>query len=186
MKTIISQDWNSIDEDVEKFEIEIYYNSDTTPYITDKSNDWILESNLYYYDSGSFVFNLDNIGHYGFKLVSRDFAGNQETKSSFDFIVNFDPTSDRLTFAEIPERWGEETLELNIDSSNMYLDFSLFIAMESVDYSTDKMTWYEHSEQKTADTLTLEGLLDRTKYYLYAKSIDLAGNIEDPLNSTEI
>ena len=119
-------------------------------------------------------------------MIAQDYAGNQEVKSSFDFIVNYDPTSDKLTFADTPEKWGEETLELNIDSSNLYLDFSLFIAMESVDYTTDKMTWYEHSDKDSSETLILEGLLDRTKYYLYAKSVDLAGNIEDPLNSTEI
>ena len=141
---------------------------------------------MYYYEKNNIVYNLENIGHYGFKLTTQDYAGNKETKSSFDFIVNYDPTSDRLTFAEIPERWGEETLELNIDSSNSFLDFSLFIAMESVEYSTNKMTWYEHSDRNGGETITLEGLLDRTKYYLYAKSVDLAGNIEDPLNSTEV
>ena len=179
-------DWDSFDEDINSFEINIYYNSDITPYINHNSNDWVLDNNLYFYEKDSFVYNLENVGHYGFKLVAQDNARNQETKSSFDFIVNYDPTSDRLTFAEIPERWGEETLELNIDSSNLFLDFSLFIAMESVDYSTSKMTWYEHSDKDASETLTLEGLLDRTKYYLYAKSVDLAGNIEDPLNSTEI
>ena len=185
-KNEILLDWDSIDEDISNFEINIFYNSDTTPYINDNSNGWIIENNLYYYERDSFVYNLQNIGHYGFRLVSQDYAGNQEVKSSYDFIVNYDPTSDKLTFADTPEKWGEETLELNIDSSNLYLDFSLFIAMESVDYTTDKMTWYEHSDKDSSETLVLEGLLDRTKYYLYAKSVDLAGNIEDPLNSTEI
>ena len=184
-KKEILLDWDSFDEDINTFEIKIYYNSESTPYLNDNSDNWILDNKLYYYEEDSFVYNFEDIGHYGFKLVARDFAGNQESKSTFDFIVNYDPTSDRLTFAEIPERWGEETLELNIDSSNSFLDFTLFIAMESVDYSTNKMTWYEHSEGDS-DTLTLEGLLDRTKYYLYAKSVDLAGNVEDPLNSTEI
>ena len=185
-KNEILLDWNSFDGDVSNFEINVFYNSDTTPYINDNSNGWTIENNLYYYERDSFVYNLQNIGHYGFKLVSIDYAGNQETKSSFDFIVNYDPTSDRLTFADTPEKWGEETLELNIDSSNLYLDFSLFIAMESVDYTTNKMTWYEYSDKDSSETLILEGLLDRTKYYLYAKSVDLAGNIEDPLNSTEV
>ena len=179
-------DWYSTDGDISNYEIEIYYNSDTTPYTDEGSNDWVLENNLYYYEKDNLVYNLGNIGHYGFKLTAQDYAGNKETKSSFDFIVNYDSTSDRLTFAGIPDRWGEETLEISIDSFNSYLDFTLFIAMESVDYSTNKMTWYEHSEQNGGDTLTLEGLLDRTKYYLYAKSVDLAGNVEDPLNSTEV
>jgi len=179
-------DWDSEDEDINKFEINIFYNSDVTPYLNDNSNDWILENTLYYYEKDSLFFNLESIGHYGFKLVAQDDAGNQETKSSFDFIVNYDPMSDRLTFADIPKRWGEETLEIEIDSSNLFLDFSLYMAMESVDYSTNKMTWYEYSNQDASETLVLEGLLDRTKYYVYAKSVDLAGNIEDPLNSTEI
>ena len=179
-------DWDSNDEDIANYEINIFYNSDTTPYINHNSNNWILDHKLYSYERDSLVYNLEDIGHYGFKLVAKDYAGNQESKSAYDFIVNFDPKSDKLTFADIPERWGEETLEINIDSSNLFLDFSLFIAMESIDYSTNKMTWYELTEQDGSETLLLEGLLDRTKYYLYAQSIDLAGNIENPLNSTEL
>jgi len=182
----IRLNWNSLDEDVDVFEIKIYYNSDVTPYIGDNSNGWVSESNLYYYEEDSLVYNLENVGHYGFKLISKDFAENEEMKSAFDFIVNYDPTSDRLTFDELPKKWGEETIEINIDSANQFLDFSLFIAMESIDYSASTMTWYEHAEQKGGNTLLLEGLLDRTKYYIYAKSVDLAGNVEDPLNSTEI
>jgi len=185
-KEEILLNWNSNDEDIEVFEILVYYNDDTTPNIGYNSGNWVLQSNLFYYQADELLFNLENVGHYGFKLVSKDYAGNQELKVAYDFIVNFDPTSDKLTFADVPERWGEETLEISIDSSNLFLDFSLFIAMESTDYSTNKMTWYEHSEQDSSGTLVLEGLLDRTKYYLYAQSVDLAGNVEDPLNSTEI
>ncbi|MFL2940662.1 MAG: right-handed parallel beta-helix repeat-containing protein, partial [Candidatus Poseidoniales archaeon] len=178
--------WNSLEEDINSFEIKIFYNNDVTPYIGDNSDGWVAENTLYYYEKDSLVYILENIGHYGFMLTAKDFAGNEESKTSFDFIVNYDPDSDRLTFDQLPKKWGEETLAINIDSSNLFLDFSLFIAMESVDNTANTMTWYEHSEQEDSSSLLLEGLLDRTKYYIYAESVDLAGNIEDPLNSTEI
>ena len=81
-------DWDSFDNDINKFEINIYYNNDITPYLDDSSNDWVLETNLYLYEKDSFVYNLESVGHYGFKLVAEDHAGNIESKTSFDFIVN--------------------------------------------------------------------------------------------------
>ena len=74
-----------------------------TPYINDNSNGWIIENNLYYYERDSFVYNLQNIGHYGFTLIETLY---KEVKSSFDFIVNYDPTSDKLTFDELPKKMG--------------------------------------------------------------------------------
>ena len=55
--------------------------------------------------------------------------------------------------------------------------------MESVDEGNPYFTWYSHPYQEGASKIELNGLLDRTKYYLYAKSTDLAGNVEDPLNN---
>ena len=39
-------DWDSIDDDINNYEINIYYNSDTTPYTNDNSNDWVLEKTI--------------------------------------------------------------------------------------------------------------------------------------------
>ena len=57
--------------------------------------------------------------------------------------------------------------------------------MESLNYENPYFTWYEHPTSSNNEIIIIQGLLDKTRYYLYAESIDLAGNIEDPLNTTE-
>ena len=95
------------------------------------------------------------------------------------------PNSDTLSFANIPERWGSEILEINLADSDFNLDFRLFLAMESINYENPYFTWYEHPSDEDNELVIIQGLLDKTRYYLYAESIDLAGNIENPLDTTE-
>ena len=57
--------------------------------------------------------------------------------------------------------------------------------MESVNYENPFFTWYEHPSGLNNEIIIINGLLDKTRYYLYAQSTDLAGNIENPLNTTE-
>ena len=57
--------------------------------------------------------------------------------------------------------------------------------MESLNYKNPYFTWYEHPTSTNNEIIKIQGLLDKTRYYLYAESIDLAGNIEDPANTTE-
>ena len=55
---------------------------------------------------------MENIGHYSFKLTSTDKANNVEEKQNFDFTINFDPESDKLSFGQIPVKWGSESLDI--------------------------------------------------------------------------
>jgi hypothetical protein len=46
--------------------------------------------------------------------------------------------------------------------------------------------WFLYDDEIFSHSFTLTGLQDSSRYYLVAKSIDLAGNLEDPLNTIEI
>ena len=178
-------DWDSINDDIVSYNIEIFYTNFTTPYLDTDTVVWNKISSIYYYEDDEILYTMENMGHYSFRLVSTDEANNIEEKENFDFTINFDPESDRLSFGEIPTKWGSESLEVIPSNSALNLEFDLFLAMESIDEENPYFTWYEHPYQSGEQKIELNGLLDRTKYYLYAKSIDLAGNIEDPLMSSE-
>ena len=176
---------SSESKDIQKYEISIEYTNFTTSYLNPSTVVWNLLDKKFFYEKTEFVYNLSNEGHYGFKIEATDLAGNREVKENYDFIINFDPNSDTLSFANIPERWGSEILEINLADSDFNLDFRLFLAMESVNYQNPYFTWYEHPSDEDNELVVIQGLLDKTRYYLYAESIDLAGNIENPLDTTE-
>ena len=113
---------------------------------------------------------MENIGHYSFKVTATDNAGNIETKNEFDFVINFDPESDKLAFGEIPKSGAQKILKFSFKFCHKS-DFELFLAMESVDEGNPYFTWYSHPYQEGASKIELNGLLDRTKYYLYAKAL---------------
>ena len=171
--------------DVEIYEIVIEYTNFTTSYLNPSSVVWNTIDRQFFYSKGEFVYQLSSEGHYGFNILATDIAGNTEQKEDYDFIVNYDPNSDTLSFTDLPERWGSENLEINLANSDFNLDFNLYLAMESLNYENPYLTWYEHPTSTNNEIITIQGLLDKTRYYLYAESIDLAGNIENPLNTTE-
>ena len=172
-------------DDVSKYELIIYYTNFTTSYLNPSSVVWSAVERQYFYDKGELVYNLSSEGHYGFSILATDNAGNIETKNKYDFIINYDPNSDTLLFTDVPERWGSERLDINLANSDFNLDFNLYLAMESINYENPYFTWYEHPTSTNNEIITIQGLLDKTRYYLYAESVDLAGNVEDPLNTTE-
>ena len=178
-------DWNSEDEDISYYQVDIYYTNFTTDYLDPNTIVWTkIESYTYFTDS-SIKYNMEDVGHYAFKLLSVDSAGNEETKSKYDFVINFDPSSDTMSFVDIPKSWGQDTLEIDYVKASFNLNFNLFLAMESVEYDNPYFTWYSHPHEQQSETIVLSGLLDKTRYYLFAESTDLAGNIENPLNTTE-
>ncbi|MDG1545436.1 MAG: hypothetical protein P8R32_04225, partial [Candidatus Poseidoniia archaeon] len=82
-------------------------------------------------------------------------------------------------------RWGADSLTIDYSTSSFNLDFDLFISLESVSEKTEYLTWYIYDYESESEQITLKGLQDDTRYYFYAVSRDLAGNVEDPLNTTE-
>ena len=178
-------DWNSFDSDIKKYNLEIYYTNFTTDYLEPESVVWSKLSDTDYIENTFITYSMDLVGHYAFKIVATDNANNLEIKNNYDFVINFDPSSDKLAFTDVPQKWGESELEIEFEKANFNLDFKLYIALESVDYENPYFNWYAHPHDNENENIQLTSLLDKTRYYLYAESVDLAGNIENPLNTTE-
>ncbi len=177
--------WFSDDDDVLNQTLQIFYTNFTNPYLNPNSVNWFISEEIIFDDQDSFVYEFNEEGHYGFKILSTDFAGNLENKNKFDVIFNYDSNSDTLTFGDIPKRWGEDSLTIDYTTSSFNLDFDLFISLEAISEESNYLTWYKYEYESESNMITLKGLRDDTRYYFYAVSRDLAGNIEDPLNSTE-
>ena len=177
--------WKSNNDDVYIYNIKIHYTNFTTDYLEWQTVVWEEISNSDYFGEDSEFYVMENIGHYAFKVTATDTANNVELKDEYDFIINFDPKSDKLAFTNVPGKWGYDSLEIEFEKANFNLNFKLYLALESVEYSNPYFNWYSHPHNQEDNEIRLTGLLDKTRYYLYAESTDLAGNIENPLNTTE-
>ena len=177
--------WNSDDIDVSNQLLEVYFTNFSEPYLNPNSVTWFLVDSFDISDQQSYSYDFEQVGHYAFKILSEDLAGNLESKDTYDVIFNYDSDSDTLNFGNIPNRWGEDQLTIDYLTSSFNLDFDLFISLEDVSDNTEYLTWYKYEYTEESNQITLTGLQDDTRYYFYAVSRDLAGNVEDPLNSTE-
>ncbi len=177
--------WNSEDNDISRQIIEVYYTNFTEPYLNPNSVTWFIIDSLEVENEDNYRYELGNVGHYAFKILSEDFAGNIETKNKFDIIFNYDSDSDTLNFGYIPNRWGEDSITIDYSTSSFNLDFDIYLSLEDIANPSTYLTWYKYDYVAIDSEITLTGLKDDTRYYFYAISRDLAGNIEDPLNTTE-
>ena len=182
---VLDLSWSSNDLDISRQVLEVYYTNFTEPYLNPNSVTWFLIDSLEVVDEQSYRYELGGIGHYAFKILSEDLAGNLESKDDFDIIFNYDSDSDTLNFGNIPNRWGEDQLTIDYSTSSFNLDFDLFISLEGINSDIGYLTWYKYEYTTESNEITLTGLQDDTRYYFYAVSRDLAGNVEDPLNGTE-
>ena len=181
---MIDFEWIS-DDDVDYTSIYVSYTNFTDPYLNIDSVTWELVDTIIVYAGETYQYALGKKGHYGFTLTSTDIAGNIENKKEFDVVFNFNSKSDTISFSEVPGRWGSDVLEIDYVTSNFNLDFEIMVALESISNSNGYLTWYSYEHNINEGKLALEGLQDDTRYYMYAISRDLAGNVENPLNTLE-
>ena len=177
--------WFSNDDDISAQTIEVYYTNFSTPYLNPNSVTWFLIDNIDVTGLETYNYEFNEVGHYSFKIISEDLAENIEQKSKFDVIFNYDSESDTLNFGDIPKRWGEDSITIEYSTSSFNLDFDIYLSLEDIANPSNYLTWYKYEYVATDSEITLTGLKDDTRYYFYAVSRDLAGNIENPLNTTE-
>ena len=183
---IVLLEWESNSEDIQNYHLVITYTNFTDEYLDPDAVVWNEIGSIIVPNNEPYLYELDNIGHYSFKITSLDFAGNLEEKENPDFIINYDSQSDFITFVNVPERWGYDTITIDYVKANEYLDFDLYLSIETIDSNSETLMWFIYEYDSISDGIILSSLQDSTRYYLVAKSTDLAGNLEDPLNTTEI
>ncbi len=177
--------WGTDAEDVSYTKLDIYYTNFTTPYLNPNSVTWTLIDSFMLYDLEEFSYNLSNKGHYAILIQSTDFAGNYESKEDFDLIFNYNSKADTISFEEVPERWGYDYLSIGYETNNLNMDYEIYLAIENIYLENPNFVWYLYPYDENVMSLDMQGLQDSTRYYLYAKSRDLAGNVENPLETTE-
>ena len=144
--------------DISKQTIEVYYTNFSEPYLNPNSVTWFLVDSIDFVDEQGYEYEFDQVGHYAFKILSEDYAGNLEIKNKFDVIFNYDSDSDTLNFGFIPNRWGEDSLTIDYTTSSFNLDFDLFISLESVSENVDYLTWYKYEYETASNSIILKGL----------------------------
>ena len=177
--------WESDSDDIQNYYLVVKYTNFTDEYLDPDSVIWTDKDNFIIPNNDPFIYQLSDIGHYSFKITSLDVAGNLEEKENFDFIINYDSQSDSINLVNVPERWGYNTMTIDYVKANEYLDFDLYLSIETTETPSETLMWFMYEYDTSSNDILLSSLQDSSRYYLVAKSRDLAGNLEDPLNSTE-
>mgnify|MGYP006091942827 CR=1 FL=1 len=177
--------WSSDSDDIQNYYLVVKYTNFTDEYLDPDSVVWADKDNFIIPNNDPFLYELSDIGHYSFKITSLDIAGNLEEKDGFDFIINYDSQSDSINLVNVPERWGYNSMTIDYVKANEYLDFDLYLSIETTVNPSETLMWFMYEYDTSSNDILLSSLQDSSRYYLVAKSRDLAGNLEDPLNSTE-
>ena len=114
--TSVLLSWESNDDDIQLYTVTIKYTNFTDEYLDPDTVVWDLLDTINSYNSEPFVYQLNNTGHYQFKIIATDKAGNIEEKEEPDFILNYDSRSDDLQFIDVPKKWGYDEIEIEFYS----------------------------------------------------------------------
>ena len=66
--------WTANDLDISRQFLEVYYTNFTDPYLNPNSVTWFIIENLEINDYNNHKYELGNVGHYAFKILSEDNA----------------------------------------------------------------------------------------------------------------
>ena len=177
--------WINNAEDISYNTIKVEYSNFTNSNLNPNSVTWNLIESIVLYDETTYNYDFSDIGHYAFTIEATDYAGNSEVKTNYDVIMNYATKTDTIFFSEVPTKWGSNNLDVTLERSNLNLDYKLYIAIQSIEEGNNALTWYLLPHLISSNLIELRDLQDSTRYFVYAESRDLAGNIEDPLNTTE-
>ena len=181
----IELSWRNNAYDIAYNTIEVSYSNFTNANLDPNSVTWLELDAINIYGETQYIYEFDEIGHYAFKILAKDYAGNTEDKEDYDIIMNYASKVDTISFSQVPQKWGYDSLEIFIDTDNLNLDYKIYIAIQTIEKGNDLLTWYLLPHNISEDKIMLQDLQDNTRYYLYAESRDLAGNLENPLDTTE-
>ena len=181
----IELSWRNNAYDIAYNTIEVSYSNFTNANLDPNSVNWLELDAINIYGETQYIYEFDEIGHYAFKILAKDYAGNSEDKEDYDIIMNYASKVDTISFSQVPQKWGYDSLEIFIDTDNLNLDYKIYIAIQTIEKGNDLLTWYLLPHNISEDKIMLQDLQDNTRYYLYAESRDLAGNLENPLDTAE-
>ena len=182
--TNIELSWYNNAQDIAYNKLLVEYSNFTNINGNPDSVTWQEVDSINIYSENEYLYEFDEIGHYAFTIIAIDYAGNIETKDEYDIIMNYASKVDTISFSEVDSKWGYNNLDIFIETSDLNLDYELYIAIQSVE-GNNLLTWYRLPHDISDSKLKLNDLQDNTRYFIYAKSRDLAGNIENPLDSLE-
>ena len=177
--------WHNNADDIAYNTLEVSYSNFTNANLDPDSVTWTALDSIKIYGETHYIYEFDEIGHYAFKVLASDYAGNSETKDEYDIIMNYASKVDTISFSKVPQKWGYNSLDIFIDTDNLNLDYKIYIAIQTIEKGNNLLTWYLLPHNISNDKIELQDLQDNTRYFIYAESRDLAGNVENPLNTLE-
>ena len=175
--------WFTDNTDVSYYEIKAYH-SPRMDYINFDDFIWNKKYNEIYLEQEIGNFTFPDMGIYSFSIKCTDLAGNSESKNDYDFYVLYDAIVDNVTFSNVPANWGSDEITIEYLLSDPSSDYSAYLAFEPVDQKDESLEWYSVPFSNSED-FSLSNLNDRMRYFVYITVTDRAGNVNNPLNTTQ-
>ena len=124
--------WYNTADDIAYNILKVAYSNFTNINGNPNSVTWLEVDSINIYGQSEYVYEFEDIGHYGFTIIGIDYAGNIESKQEFDVIMNYASKVDTISFSEVEPRWGYNNLDIFIETSDLNLDYELYIAIQSI------------------------------------------------------
>ena len=99
----IELSWRNNAYDIAYNTIEVSYSNFTNANLDPNSVNWLELDAINIYGENQYIYEFDEIGHYAFKILAKDYAGNSEDKEDYDIIMNYASKVDTISFSQVPQ-----------------------------------------------------------------------------------
>ena len=146
------------------------------------NNTWVLDSSNFTQKSATFYANND--GHYQFKVVGEDLAGNK----GFDLtnIILIDTIGPNVTIANVPNLTDSDNIMLNLEQLEDIVNFTVFYKLNREGEDNANLEWQQYGDY-LPNNLPLEiAVQNKYEYQFKVLAFDLVGNYGEDIAYTLI
>ena len=166
--------WDAEDNNELIVGFNFYYRTDNNSWVLDRSN----------FTQKSHAFYADNDGHYQFKIVGEDLAGNK----GFDLtnIILIDTMSPNVTIANVPSLTDSDNIILNLEQLEDIVNFTVFYKLNKEGEDNANLEWQKYGDYFSEDLPLEIAVQNKYEYQFKVLASDSVGNQGEDIASTLI
>ena len=166
--------WNAEDNNELIVGFDFYYRLDNNSWVLDRTN----------FTQKSHAFYANNDGHYQFKIVGEDLAGNKGFHLTN--IILIDTLGPNVTISDIASLTDSDNIILNLEQLEDIVNFTIFYKLNREGEDNANLEWQEYGDY-FPNNLPLEiAVQNKYEYQFKVLAFDLVGNYGDDIAYTLI
>ena len=166
--------WNAEDNNELIVGFDFYYRLDNNSWVLDRTN----------FTQKSHAFYANNDGHYQFKIVGEDLAGNKGFHLTN--IILIDTLGPNVTISDIASLTDSDNIILNLEQLEDIVNFTIFYKLNREGEDNANLEWQEYGDY-FPNNLPLEiAVQNKYEYQFKVLAFDLVGNYGEDIAYTLI